>query len=160
MTNKRLSKTQDINQIAVEILEEAVGEPAPITPVGKKNPAAVDLGRVSDLKGGAARAKGLSLKKRKAREKKLDIGRAKSLVEEISENLAALPQDSAKYAQLRAEVEDLKAMLGRTDAHLPLIEDRMKSVHALSDRAAVELRADGIRVGIFLSEIGRMLGLD
>jgi hypothetical protein len=94
------------------------------------------------------------------RENKLDIGRAKSLVEEISENLAALPQDSAKYAQLRAEVEDLKAMLGRDDAHLPLIEDRMKSVHALSDLAAVELRADGIRVGIFLREIGRMLGLD
>ena len=93
-------------------------------------------------------------------ERKLDIGRAKSLVEEISANLAALPQDGAKYAQLRAEVEDLKAMLGSSDAHLPLIEDRMKSVHALSDRAAVELRADGIRVGIFLSEIGRMLGLD
>jgi hypothetical protein len=91
---------------------------------------------------------------------KLDIGRAKSLVEEISANLAALPQDSAKYAQLRAEVEDLKAMLGSTDAHLPLIEDRMKSVHALSDKAAVELRADGFRVGIFLSELGRMLGLD
>lgn len=90
----------------------------------------------------------------------LDIDRAKILVEEISANLAALPQDSAKYAQLRAEVEDLKAMLGSTDAHLPLIEDRMKSVHSSFDRAAVELRADGIRVGIFLREIGRMLGLD
>lgn len=94
------------------------------------------------------------------KESKLDIGRAKSLVEEISENLAALPQDSAKYAQLRAEVEDLRAMLGRADPQLPSIEDRMKSVHALFDRAAVELRADGVRVGIFLSEIGRMLGLD
>jgi len=41
-----------------------------------------------------------------------------------------------------------------------MIEDRMKSVHGLFDRAAVELRADGIRVGMFLSEIGRMLGLD
>ena len=94
------------------------------------------------------------------KESKLDIGRAKSLVEEISANLAALPQDSEKYAQLRAEVEDLKAMLGSSDAHLPLIEDRMKSVHTSFDRAAVELRADGIRVGIFLREIGRMLGLD
>ena len=93
-------------------------------------------------------------------ENKLDLGRAKRLVEEISENLAALPQDSANYAQLRAEVEDLKAMLDHTDTHLPLIEDRMKSVHGLFDRAAVELRADGIRVGIFLREIGRMLGLD
>lgn len=89
-----------------------------------------------------------------------DVDRAKRLVDEISENLAALPQDSAKYARLRAEVEDLRAMLGRDDAHVPMIEDKMKSVHGLFDRAAVELRADGIRAGIFLSEIGRMLGLD
>ena len=89
-----------------------------------------------------------------------NIGRAKSLVEEISENLAALPEDRAKYTQLRAEVEYLKAMLGGADVHIPMIEDRMKSVHGLFDRAAVELRADGIRVGMFLSEIGRMLGLD
>lgn len=68
MPNKRSSKTQDINQIAVDLLEEAVGEPAPITPVGKKNPAAVDLGRVGDVKGAAAKvkAKGLAPKKRKA----------------------------------------------------------------------------------------------
>jgi seryl-tRNA synthetase len=91
---------------------------------------------------------------------KLDIERAKSLVDEISQNLATLPQDSEKYAQLRAEVEDLKAVLARSDAHLPMIEDRMKSVHASFDQSAAGLRADGIRVGIFLREIGRMLGLD
>jgi hypothetical protein len=89
-----------------------------------------------------------------------DIDRAKRLLDEISENLAALPKDSAKYAQLRAEVEDLRAILGRADAHVPMIEDKMKSVHTLFDRAAVELRADGIRAGNFLREIGRMLGLD
>jgi hypothetical protein len=66
MPNKRPSKTQDINQMAADILEEAVGEPAPITPVGKKNPAAVDLGRVGELKGRAVRAKRPSIKKRKA----------------------------------------------------------------------------------------------
>ena len=69
MPKKRSSKTQDINQIAADLLEEAVGEPAPITPAGKKNPAAADSARVGDLKGGAASAKtkvkGLSLKKRK-----------------------------------------------------------------------------------------------
>jgi len=89
-----------------------------------------------------------------------DIDRAKRLVEEISKNLAALPEDSAKYAKLRAEVANLKVMLDRPDAPFPMIEDKMKSVHALFDRAAVELRADGMRAGIFLREIGRMLGLD
>ena len=89
-----------------------------------------------------------------------DIDRAKSLVEEISANLAALPEDSPKYAQLRAEIDDLKRMLGGADVQLPAVADQMKSVHSAFDRAAAELRADGVRVGMFLSEIGRMLGLD
>lgn len=91
---------------------------------------------------------------------KFDIDRAKSLVGEISENLAALPENSAKYTELRAEVEDLKRMLGGAEIHLPQVEDQMKSVHGQFDRAATELRADGVRVGMFLREIGRMLGLD
>lgn len=72
MPKKRSSKTQDINQIAADLLEEAVGKPAPITPVGKRNPAAADSGRVGDLKRGAAKAepkvkvKNLPLKKRKS----------------------------------------------------------------------------------------------
>jgi hypothetical protein len=90
----------------------------------------------------------------------IDVDRARKLVQEISENLAALPEDYARFAQLRAEVEDLKAMLGRADAHVPTVEDKMKSVHALFDRAVAELRADGLRAGIFLKEIGRVLGLD
>jgi hypothetical protein len=71
MPKKRSSKSQDMNQIAADILEEAVGEPAPITPAGKKNPAAAKLGRVHDPKVGAVRTKpgngkGLSPKKQKA----------------------------------------------------------------------------------------------
>jgi hypothetical protein len=89
-----------------------------------------------------------------------DIGRAKQLVDEISGNLAALPADSAKYAQLRAEVDALKAMLESPGAQPAAVQDSMKSVHGLFDRAADELRADGIRAGQFLGEIGRMLGLD
>jgi hypothetical protein len=89
-----------------------------------------------------------------------DIGRAKLLVEEISANLSKLPADSAKYAELRSEVDALKAMLDRPGAQPDMVEDRMKSVHGLFDQAAVELRADGVRAGMFLSEIGRMLGLD
>jgi hypothetical protein len=89
-----------------------------------------------------------------------DIGRAKLLIDEISGDLAALPADGAKYAQLRAEVDALKAMLERPDAPPTMVEDRMKSVHGLFDRAAAELRADGIRAGMLVNEIGRMLGLD
>jgi hypothetical protein len=71
MPRKRSSKIQDINQIAAEILEEAIGVPAPITPVGKKNPAAAESGRIRDLNADAVRTKpgkteGLPSSKQKA----------------------------------------------------------------------------------------------
>jgi hypothetical protein len=93
-------------------------------------------------------------------EAEFDTGRAKLLVDEISANLAALPAEGAKYAELRAEVDALKAMLERPGAQPAAVAGRMKSMHGLFDRAAAELRADGVRAGIFMSEIGRMIGLD
>lgn len=89
-----------------------------------------------------------------------DLRAARRLAEEITENLAAFSNDSTKHAELRAEVEELKAMLDAADAHSPVVEGKMRSVHALFDRAAAELQADGIRAGSFVREIGRMLGLD
>ena len=91
---------------------------------------------------------------------KFDVEAAMRLAEEISANLDALPSDSARYAELRAEVEELKALLGTADSQSHVVEGKMRSVHSLFDRAAIELQADGIRAGAFLAEIGRILGLD
>jgi hypothetical protein len=59
---KRTSKKKptDINILAKPIVEEATQKPP-----HKKNPAAVALGRLGGLKGGKARAKKLSAKRRK-----------------------------------------------------------------------------------------------
>lgn len=62
---RRTRDDGDVNVIAHRLLLEATGEiektlPQPTT----KNPAAVALGRLGGLKGGAARAKKLSKKKR------------------------------------------------------------------------------------------------
>lgn len=60
---KRSSKPRDPNSMAFNIVAAATGEKAqPADP--KKNPAAVALGRLGGLKGGAARAKSLTAKKR------------------------------------------------------------------------------------------------
>jgi hypothetical protein len=68
----------DINLLARQIVEEAIGEP--LTPKEKpvkekppqreKNPAAVALGRLGGLKGGKARAERLSEEQRKEIAKK------------------------------------------------------------------------------------------
>ena len=78
MPNKRTSKTSDLDQFATEILEEAVGKPAPITPRGRNNPAAAKSPRAGGLKGGAVKAKGASPKTRKAAARNSPAARAKS----------------------------------------------------------------------------------
>lgn len=64
-------RPSDINQLAHWIGEQATQEkPASSEPTKEKNPAAVALGRLGGLKGGPARAKKLSKKRRKEIAKK------------------------------------------------------------------------------------------
>ncbi|HYE03804.1 MAG TPA: hypothetical protein VD963_11300 [Phycisphaerales bacterium] len=64
---KRSSKRPDPNQIAARIVARATGAgkgTQPPEPDAKKNPAAVELGRLGGQKGGPARAKKLSKARR------------------------------------------------------------------------------------------------
>jgi len=64
---KRSSKApRDLNKLASFILDQATDEEKknPEDEFGNKNPAAVMLGRMGGLKGGVARAKKLSKKRR------------------------------------------------------------------------------------------------
>jgi len=62
---KTFKRPKDTNQLAKNILDIATGEvEETIAPVSGKNPAAVALGRLGGLKGGEARAKVLSAKRR------------------------------------------------------------------------------------------------
>lgn len=64
---KRKKRFPDTNVLAAQIVAEVTREEKPIqTPAREKNPAAVALGHLGGLKGGPARAKKLSSKKRKA----------------------------------------------------------------------------------------------
>jgi len=58
--------SNDLNQTAFRIVQQSTGQAAPaIAPKPAKNPAAVALGRLGGLKGGKARAKALSSKRKK-----------------------------------------------------------------------------------------------
>jgi hypothetical protein len=62
---KRSKMPRDPNQLAKMIVDMATGS-APAEPAKPaKNPAAVALGKLGGIKGGAARAKALSSKRRK-----------------------------------------------------------------------------------------------
>jgi hypothetical protein len=78
---EKKKRPTDISQLAYQIVQEATREvkeePTP-TPPREKNPAAVALGRLGGLKGGPARAKRLSSKKRKEIAKKAALSRWKN----------------------------------------------------------------------------------
>ena len=75
-SQKRGQGPKDINQIAFDVVQKAVGaKPKEEPPDPTKNPAAVSLGRLGGLKGGAARAASLSPKKRKEIAKKAATAR-------------------------------------------------------------------------------------
>jgi len=69
---KRTSKKApaDVNLLAVSVVQAATGEKPIRGSVPQKNPAAVALGRLGGLKGGPARAKRLSPKRRTSIAKK------------------------------------------------------------------------------------------
>jgi hypothetical protein len=91
---------------------------------------------------------------------RIDLDAARKLVSELSATLAALPPGSAKHAELRGEIEKLQNALNHPQGADSGIESQMRSAHSALDSAATELEADGIRVALFVSEIGRIIGLD
>jgi hypothetical protein len=62
---KKKRKPSDISVLAYQIVKEATQEVKEEIPTREKNPAAVALGTLGGLKGGPARAKKLSSKRRK-----------------------------------------------------------------------------------------------
>jgi len=68
MLNRSKKRPRDPNQLAYQIMLESTGQAPKYQPPAErpKNPAAVALGRLGGLKGGHARAKKLSRRKRSA----------------------------------------------------------------------------------------------
>ena len=75
----RSSKPRDANQAAKHILDQLTGDTPKEEPPPVKNAAAVALGKLGGMKGGAARAAKLSPKKRSAIAKKAAAARWKKL---------------------------------------------------------------------------------
>ena len=89
----------------------------------------------------------------------LDIDAAKRLADDLSQKLADIQGNGPQVQALRAEVEQLRGILGKGESEHSWIADRLKAVEVVFERAATELLADGIKVGAYVAEIGRILGV-
>ena len=75
MPERSRKRPRDVNQLAEQLADEATGDAPPQPEAPAKDPAAVELGRRGGLKGGKARAKKLSAKKRQEIARKAAIAR-------------------------------------------------------------------------------------
>ena len=92
----------------------------------------------------------------------VDLESAKRLVADLSRRLEDLGGESRKLRELREEVRTLQAVLEAPEApeaRHSRIADSLKAVDAALHEAAAELYADGVKLGSYVSEIGRILGL-
>src|SRR5712691_6999751 len=107
----RIKRPRDPNQLAYQIMLESTGQIPKAEPPAQrpKNPAAIALGRLGGLKGGAARAAALSPKKRSqlaarlqrrdgARSRNGIIAWCKSTWGSPIEAQGATPKDASKNA--------------------------------------------------------------
>jgi hypothetical protein len=89
----------------------------------------------------------------------LDIDAAKRLADDVSKKLADIQGNGPKVQELRAEIEQLRGILDKADAEHSWIADKLKAVESTFEHAATELLADGIKIGTWVAEIGRILGV-
>jgi hypothetical protein len=76
MPDRSRKRPQDVNELARQIVDEAIGEAPSLEPeTGGKDPAAVALGRKGGLKGGRARAAKLSAAERTEQARRAALAR-------------------------------------------------------------------------------------
>jgi hypothetical protein len=75
MPDRSSKRPRDANELARQIVDEAVGDAPPFDPDAGKDPAAVALGRKGGLKGGKARAAKMTPEERSEAAKKAAAAR-------------------------------------------------------------------------------------
>jgi hypothetical protein len=75
MPERSRKRPTDPNELAAQIVGEAVGDVPPFDPDEGKDPAAVALGRKGGLKGGKARAAKMTAEERSASARKAAVAR-------------------------------------------------------------------------------------
>lgn len=93
----------------------------------------------------------------KARE--IDLEEVGNLIEALERDLAGVRSGSADVQRLRDEVETLKNVLHSPIRRHHWVRDGLHSVRSGLEGTLDSAMAEGVKVGQYISEIGRILGL-
>jgi hypothetical protein len=89
----------------------------------------------------------------------VDLNAAAKLVAELEQDLKKVAGDSRDIQRLRDEVETLKNVLNSPVRRDHWVTEGLHGVRDVFERVKDEVVADGVKGGLYIAEIGRILGL-
>ena|SRR5688572_29903465 len=90
---------------------------------------------------------------------KVDLDEVARLVEALEKDLAKVRTDAADVERLRQEVAALKSILHGAPHEHHRIRDALHGLHGRFDKALDTAVYEGLEIGRYVNDIGRMLGL-
>lgn len=91
--------------------------------------------------------------------REINLEEVGNLIEALERDLAGVRSGSADVQRLRDEVETLKNVLNSPIRRHHWVRDGLHSVRAGLEGTLDSAMAEGMKVGQYISEIGRILGL-
>lgn len=89
----------------------------------------------------------------------IDLDEVKRLVDALERDLGKVGGDSSGVETLRNEVDQLRSALGSAEPPHQEVHSGLENVRNLLHRAGDELVDDAVKVGEYVTWIGRMLGM-
>jgi len=89
----------------------------------------------------------------------VNLEEATRLVEALERDLEKVGEGAGSVETLRSEVDQLRAALGADQPERADVHTGLENVRNVLHRAGDELFDDAVKVGEYVAQIGRMLGL-
>ena len=87
------------------------------------------------------------------------LERIQSLLSDLEQELASIPDTSARVQALKAEIEALKQTLSSNGSDVPKVAQKLQGTHNALDDLVASIEGEILRDTPYVAELGRILGL-
>lgn len=87
------------------------------------------------------------------------LERIQNLLSDLEQELASIPDTSARVQALRAEIEALKETLSTSTSETSQVAQQLRGAHEALDDLVANIEGEILRDTPYLAEMGRILGL-
>ncbi len=89
----------------------------------------------------------------------LDLARIRRLVDELQATVASAPGDAPGVQDLKDEIVTLRAVLDSPKEKSGWIAEGLHDIRTQLQKTGKSVQGEALREGVFIAEIGRILGL-